>query len=745
MAYTAGVFYIDLVSGSDAARTALTGCVASNPSGTITRINKTAHGLVTGAVVDLTLFSAWLNGAWKITKVDNNNFDLDTAVWQTTADANGTVTPRGGSSWSDAWLTITSGATSTRVQSGDEVRVSKTEDPFSIGSATWTDASKTVTLATAQTLTIDNCETAWTSANSGTVTTSTTRKQGSNSVRVTRSGAVANTLYAYKALGSTVDFSAYDAITLWIQAYSTNAIIANNWVISLCSDTAGATAVDSFAVPASATTGQWYPVTLTRTGGGALGSSIQSIALYTGSVAPGNGQAIAIDNISACDADGLNLRTLISKDSSATFSMSEGWWGIQSIDGTAVLLDAATFTSATGGMGYSGTSATATTYARKTFSQGPASTSFSAIMTTIGGVSYSGGWDTSTSTKTGLTVIEGSNGSRSAFGCNQSVSISDFWCCRYSTPFAIIQEFVKIQNTGSSNSTRSFYNDNAGASTDRANFVTFQNSFFHSCQNNDTPNSIGIPISWTFLTCKLLSMTAPPVIASIPKDSRIIDCTFANNGSGTLITTAANSISSKNILNLIDCSISGSTTAINTTAASGSFIPLILKNCKINTSTEFTTIANYHNARIFSQQHDQTAYDYIWTDGGTMNTEATDRSGQTGNMWRLVLTNTTRTSNYPLDLPVGQFAVAANSLVTISAWMKKSHATNCNGRLRVRAYQLAGLTSDVTATLANNTNWQELTLTFTPTEAGVFEVEALAEYVAANANVYIDTISVSQA
>jgi hypothetical protein len=114
-------------------------------------------------------------------------------------------------------------------------------------------------------------------------------------------------------------------------------------------------------------------------------------------------------------------------------------------------------------------------------------------------------------------------------------------------------------------------------------------------------------------------------------------------------------------------------------------------------------------------------------------------------MWRLVLTNTTRTSNYPLDLPVGQFAVAANSLVTISAWMKKSHATNCNGRLRVRAYQLAGLTSDVTATLANNTNWQELTLTFTPTEAGVFEVEALAEYVAANANVYIDTISVSQA
>jgi len=38
-----------------------------------------------------------------------------------------------------------------------------------------------------------------------------------------------------------------------------------------------------------------------------------------------------------------------------------------------------------------------------------------------------------------------------------------------------------------------------------------------------------------------------------------------------------------------------------------------------------------------------------------------------------------------------------------------------------------------------------LTLTFTPTEAGVFEAEVLAEYVAGNANVYIDTITVTQA
>ena len=95
MAYTNALYYCDPINGSDTARTALTTCTASNPSGSITRINKTAHGLLTGAIVDLTLFTAWLNAAWKITVVDANNFDLDEAVWQATADASVTVTQRG--------------------------------------------------------------------------------------------------------------------------------------------------------------------------------------------------------------------------------------------------------------------------------------------------------------------------------------------------------------------------------------------------------------------------------------------------------------------------------------------------------------------------------------------------------------------------------------------------------------------------------------------------------------------------
>ncbi len=140
MAYSNGIFYIDYLLGSDTARAALASCIASNPSGTITRITKAGHGLITGAVVDLTLYTAWLNSAWKITKVDNDNFDLDGAVWVTTSDADGIVTPRGGSSWSDAWRTMTTGATAARHQAGDIVRVAKSPDPTDVGqTAQWFD------------------------------------------------------------------------------------------------------------------------------------------------------------------------------------------------------------------------------------------------------------------------------------------------------------------------------------------------------------------------------------------------------------------------------------------------------------------------------------------------------------------------------------------------------------------------------------------------------------------------------
>jgi hypothetical protein len=89
MAYSNAIYYIDQENGADCAD--LTVVIASNPSGSITRMTKAAHSLRTGIYVTASGFTAWLNTEWRITVVDADNFDLDGAVWQATADANGSI------------------------------------------------------------------------------------------------------------------------------------------------------------------------------------------------------------------------------------------------------------------------------------------------------------------------------------------------------------------------------------------------------------------------------------------------------------------------------------------------------------------------------------------------------------------------------------------------------------------------------------------------------------------------------
>ena len=47
------------------------------------------------------------------------------------------------------------GLTAARIAPGDEIRMIASPDPASLGSATWTDASATITLASAKNVTID--------------------------------------------------------------------------------------------------------------------------------------------------------------------------------------------------------------------------------------------------------------------------------------------------------------------------------------------------------------------------------------------------------------------------------------------------------------------------------------------------------------------------------------------------------------------------------------------------------------
>lgn len=698
MAYTSGIFHIDLVNGSDAARTALTSCTASNPSGTITRINKTAHGLETGAVVDLTLFSTWLNNAFKITKVDADNFDLDATVWQTTADNSGTVTPRGGMNWADAWLTINSGATSARIQPGDEFRFAKTPDEVSLGqNATWTDGSQTVTLTSAVTKKIEDAISGWTAATNITLTTTTTRKLGATALVITPAAGFTTGKMCYATIsgGGTQDFSAYQYVNLWFQSGGGLSYNAGDLRICLCSDTTGDTVVNALNFPATLASSSLIPLVLNY--GSALGSNIQSVAIYA-VVDPGT-NPIRINNIFASNGN-LSLKTLIGKTGDVLYN-------IQSIDGTTIKIDSNN-TAATG-RGYSGTTSTETLYYRVPFDV--ATTGTWATMNEAGDSltaksHYSFGWDTSSNTRNGTTLI-GSTlvGSGVAIQCLAYVKVSYCVLARFS--FMAAASMTDIDNC-------SFVGGGQAFSAGSLNGVLISNCKIY---NNSSSTSISTEV--TFLNCQFRNSGALGLSASAC--TRLISCTFANNATASI--------------GFANGSLQYGTGTI------------LCRKCSMLDSTEFNLSSTTSFYFAWSYDHDNTTGNHWgFTYGCTINWQTgTVHSSEPG-AWKFSINQSLRTSFYPVPLKVAEVAVGANTLVTVKAWVKKDHATQVAAKLLVEGsdYSLDGI-SATSATKADDTSWEQLTITFTPTRAGVVPIFVQAWYVAGNSNVYVGSIEVTQA
>ncbi len=338
------IWYVDIYNGHD--RNTVTNAVASNPSGSTVLITFPTTGIphdyVTGMQVLLSSFSAWLNGTWTITVVDDFSFTLNGAVWQATADASGTCDAaaghEGGSTWETAWRTLNYGARSGRIAPGDEIRISKTPDPVSIGNVFWS-ASKNVILEAARTQTIFSGDAPWIkSANVNSVRTTSEiyYKYGTGSYSIATLAAFTTGKAVYYTLPSSLDLSSFQELSLYAKP-STN-IAENCMRICLCSDAYGAVIVDEFRVPynSGSKIRAWL---LQKTGGGNLGSSINSIAVYF-DTDPGT-LTIYLNNILATKINDINQSCLISKCGSATGGKEEGedWYQVGWIDGTTVAID----------------------------------------------------------------------------------------------------------------------------------------------------------------------------------------------------------------------------------------------------------------------------------------------------------------------------------------------------------------------------------------------------------------------
>jgi len=206
---------------------------------------------------------------------------------------------------------------------GDEVRAMASTAGTAIGGATFTNLS-TVTIP-ANTVKVLYNDGACTAGTNVTAATSTVRKQGATSATFAILAAFTTGNVGYYNTGVTNNLSGYNKICFW---FRTTVAIANASIYSirLCSDASGAVPVNTLQLPAIAIAiNTWVPIVLDN--GGALSSTVQSVALHVPTTDPG-APTLAIDNLMACN--NVTLRTLISKNNA-----NGPWFAIRSITNDA--------------------------------------------------------------------------------------------------------------------------------------------------------------------------------------------------------------------------------------------------------------------------------------------------------------------------------------------------------------------------------------------------------------------------
>lgn len=646
-----------------------------------------------------------------------------------------------GSSWALAWKTVTSGATAARIAPGDIIRIAKSPDPTSLGqTALWTDLSRAVVLQTgALTANIDLCEIAWTASASVTATASTTRKEGTYSCSLAIAAAFTTGLVAFRLIDvAGIDFSAYQQVSFWIR--SSVAIAAGVLTLDLCSDVAGAVSVNSIAIPAVPGINKWQVVTVDTAG--ALGNAIKSISVNAISD-PGT-PTILIDNILACkasgSADSLTLSSLISKNSAAQGG-TEGWFGIKSINITAIQLDNDTDSSSGAGRGYSGVTETVTTYKRETIKTTVASVAGTLVQSvqdsgTFGNdIKFQGGWDTATTIQDGETYFDGQNGfGYGLYLISKSYTTLNYLnFCRY---YYGIYYYTACQNntittlSNSNNNSVGVFYDFVCANNTINTLYNINNNitgvyYYNRCNNNrinilsNANNNDNIGILY-YNTCYFNKI--------------IMDSSVKNNGwYGIQLRDSSEEY-------IYSSSISGNGTA-------GVYIDfglLYLFNTVITEAIEVTGLGEFANVRVFSNKHDNTTNNHwIFTDNGTINSQTAVRHTASGIAWKLSPTSTNRSSNYPLDLSITKIAVNSNTLVTVKAWFRRTN-TGISGQLICKGKQISGVDNDVTTSMTVAADiWEQLSISMTPTENGVIEISVQA-FGGTTYSVYVDDMEITQ-
>jgi hypothetical protein len=364
---------------------------------------------------------------------------------------------------------------------------------------------------------------------------------------------------AYYTLPSTLDLSAYQQLSLFINQSS--GVTRGGLTISLCSDTTGDTAVETFTIPSTVALSVWTPFTINK--GSALGSSIRSISI---SRAANNGaQFFNFNSIVACkaptDVDALSNTSLVTKNNGTEGAYAVGGFG--GSDGTVVFLDSNPTGSnlTTTGGAYYGTTETVGLWRYEPLNPytlnsvdlpatGNATTTYTVFPSNNGvlniPITYSGGWDsTNMSTRSGQTWFSNQNGNGQGLNNNNNI-----------------------------------------------NYITVDRVNYTRCNNAWVANTSSIYN--TVQNCNFTATSGIGINASTLGQQRIENCIVTNTNSNGINFSFGSSIDNPTVIN--NCTISGSN-GTNAVISANQIISNTMytnvTNCSFNTASSTGLVSTY--------------------------------------------------------------------------------------------------------------------------------------------------------
>ncbi len=638
-----------------------------------------------------------------------------------------------GSSWALAWQTMQNGATAARIAPGDEIRIAKSDDPVSLGiNATFTKNSSTVTLASALTATIDNMESNYTAATLVTTSLNSNRLEGATSLNITQTAGFTTGKVCHRDLGSSIDFSAYQKISVRLRPTATFA--ANRIEIHLCSDATGDVPVNTLVVSTSLPGSYWSSVTIDN--GAALGTNIRSVSIHYTSD-PSTTQ-LQIDNLIACND--LTHDSLITK-----VGGDGGFYPIKSIDGTTIVLGSAGHIDGTS-VRYRGASSTETVYHQNSFYEvtGSSMNSITDSGTPGSSIRFIGGWDTATTIRDGITWF------RSPVSATYTIfnlgSLRDF--TELSFVGAAHTGGIGMSANNPSSSEGVVYSDIEIVNTGQPIYLVYLNGAEINrlravgASNASTSGSIAGCYLTDFDGLELIGIYGTITLQNskalrFKNNCAMYSCNMLLGTGLDLIDFGAGDYSYTRLA--IGSGHANRIDVANTTSWDTPDRSIAVSQSLEGQETLF--IKNYASSDDMHMMVARGPNGFLANDFITE--RASDRHTASGFAVEINGSSQRTKKRYPLE--GFKFYAEAGVAITIKAWVKTSSTYNGTApQLVVRGEVLAGVPTDQTDTLAVAAGtYDELSVTVTPSETGFLIAYVEANYMQANESFYVDDVSYS--